>query len=446
MMSVSLNAIHAPLASASGNANVQGKWTSPSDKSGYYLITNEVFASGAFALTVISSGKSYPMIDCRVTGNSLKFVYEFPGTVINVDGALADYDGTISGNTLVLHLIDIHGWVKGKPRRYTPSQLGGGPTSLTLTRVAALSVTSVSPSSGLVAGGSKITLSGTGFDGATAVDFVLASGAPVPATSFNVVNDTTITAVTPSVKDRLGSADHLVSDVIVSVKADKSTAGKGDQFTFANLSVTKLSSVAGLAQGAQSITVTGTGFIDVTGVDFVPADALASAPPVVVDIFHVNSPTSLTITTPSATSLIAPGASKVLTDLVVSVGTEKSATSSKDQYTFKYLQLTKVAPGTGPLQGGTHVALTGQDFKQVTDVVVVYDPKKPGVRAPFSVLSDKKIVLTTPDMRPYGPKGATSIPTDIIVSVGNYVTKAHTTDQFIFSQLVLTKVAPTRAP
>ena len=444
-MSSSFNAISATLASASGNVNAQGKWSSATAKSNYILITNENFSTGTCTAKGVEGAKTGNFIDCRVSGNILTYTYEYPGTVINVDGALADFSATISGNSMVLHPLDVHGWVKGKPRSYTASQLHA-PTSFNLTRVASLSVTSVSPSSGLVAGGSKITLSGTGFDGATAVDFVLPSGASVPATSFNVVNDTTITAVTPSVKDRLGSADHLVADVIVSVKSDKSAAGKGDQFTFANLSVTKLSSKAGLAQGAQSITVTGTGFIDVTGVDMVPADALASAPPVAVDIYHVNSPTSMTITTPSATSLIAPGAKKILVDVVVSVGTEKSATSSKDQYTYKYLQLTKVSPGTGPLQGGTHVALTGQDFKQVTDVVVVYDPKKPGVHAPFSILSDKKIVLTTPDMRPYGAKGATSIPTDMIVTVGNYATKAHTNDQFIFSHLAVTKVAPNVGP
>jgi hypothetical protein len=59
----------------------------------------------------------------------------------------------------------------------------GGPT-----------VTSISPSSGRISGGTAVTITGTGLTGTTSVTF---SG--VNAQSFTVVNDTTITAVTPAV-------------------------------------------------------------------------------------------------------------------------------------------------------------------------------------------------------------------------------------------------------
>jgi hypothetical protein len=58
--------------------------------------------------------------------------------------------------------------------------------------VAGPAVTSLDVTSGPVAGGTTVTLTGTGFTGASAVTF---SG--IPAASFRVVNDTTITAVTP---------------------------------------------------------------------------------------------------------------------------------------------------------------------------------------------------------------------------------------------------------
>ena len=54
-------------------------------------------------------------------------------------------------------------------------------------------LTAVNPNSGSAAGGTGITLTGTGFTGATAVTF---DG--IPATSVNVVNSTTVTAVTPA--------------------------------------------------------------------------------------------------------------------------------------------------------------------------------------------------------------------------------------------------------
>ncbi len=58
---------------------------------------------------------------------------------------------------------------------------------------AAPTVTGVSPSSGPTAGGTGVTITGTGFTGATAVDF----GANA-ATSYTVVSDTEITATSPA--------------------------------------------------------------------------------------------------------------------------------------------------------------------------------------------------------------------------------------------------------
>ncbi len=72
----------------------------------------------------------------------------------------------------------------------------------TMILVSPPTVTSVSPSSGGV--GTSITITGTGFTGATSVTI-----GGTAATSFNVVNDTTITAVTPA--GNVGSASVLVT-------------------------------------------------------------------------------------------------------------------------------------------------------------------------------------------------------------------------------------------
>ena len=58
---------------------------------------------------------------------------------------------------------------------------------------AAPAVTAISPTSGPSFGGTTVTITGTAFTGATAVDF-----GTTAATSFTVVNDTTITAVSPA--------------------------------------------------------------------------------------------------------------------------------------------------------------------------------------------------------------------------------------------------------
>ena len=53
-------------------------------------------------------------------------------------------------------------------------------------------VTGVSPGSGPSTGGNTVTVTGTGFTGASAVAF-----GTVPATSFTVNSDTSITATVP---------------------------------------------------------------------------------------------------------------------------------------------------------------------------------------------------------------------------------------------------------
>ncbi len=148
------------------------------------------------------------------------------------------------------------------------------------------------------------------------------------------------------------------------------------------------------------------------------------------------------MTTPKATNVISAGSSKILTDLVVFVKKEHSPKITEDHYTFEYLQLTKVTPSNGSVNGGTHVALVGQDFKQVTAVLFVYDSKKVGVPAHFAALSDQKIVLTTPKMADHLPGGKFSIPTDIIVMVGQFPTKPHSTDRYTFSKLGVGAVSP----
>jgi hypothetical protein len=65
-------------------------------------------------------------------------------------------------------------------------------------------VTSVTPGTGPTAGGNTVTITGTGFTGATGVTF-----GGVAATSFMVVNDTTITTVVPS-----GSTGGAVSVIV----------------------------------------------------------------------------------------------------------------------------------------------------------------------------------------------------------------------------------------
>src|SRR6185437_11311614 len=70
--------------------------------------------------------------------------------------------------------------------------VGSNPPNTLYTYVSAPVFTSISPSSGPIAGGTTVTIKGSGFLNSSAVTF-----ADVNAASFHVVDDNTLTAVTP---------------------------------------------------------------------------------------------------------------------------------------------------------------------------------------------------------------------------------------------------------
>ena len=140
---------------------------------------------------------------------------------------------------------------------------------------------SVSPSSGSLAGGTTITVTGTNLSGATVVKVGSAN-----ATSLVVVNDTTLTCVTPA-----GSAGAKS----VSVTTPGGTATRSNAFTHVYVppTIASVSPSAGPETGGTSITITGTNLLGATAVRV--GGATASA------LVVVNA-TTLTCTTPAGTA------------------------------------------------------------------------------------------------------------------------------------------------
>jgi len=100
---------------------------------------------------------------------------------------------------------------------------GAGPYGVALSPAAAQAptVTAISPTSGQLAGGTSVTITGSGFTGATAVSF----GA-IPASSFTVNSDTSISAIAPS------AATVGTVDVTVTTPAGTSAASAADQYSY----------------------------------------------------------------------------------------------------------------------------------------------------------------------------------------------------------------------
>jgi len=126
------------------------------------------------------------------------------------------------------------------------------------TYVTTPSIQNVVPGSGSTLGGNRVTISGAGFTGATAVTF-----GSVAATSFTVESDAEIVAETPA--EPAGKVD-----VSVTAPSGTSPVDSADTFTF-SAKVPIVTSVApdvGSVSGGTTVTITGKRFTHVAAVDF----------------------------------------------------------------------------------------------------------------------------------------------------------------------------------
>jgi hypothetical protein len=203
-------------------------------------------------------------------------------------------------------------------------------------------VTSVSPNSGSSLGGTTVTITGTSFTGATAVDF-----GSTAATSFNFVSATQITAVAPE-----GSSGAV--DITVTAPGGTSTTSSADHFTYlAAPIVTAVSPSTGSNYGGTTVTVTGTAFTGATAVSF--GGTAAST-------FNFISATEITA--------VSPAGSLGAVDITITSSAATSATSSADEFTYILVSptVTAVTPVSGSSSGGTTVTITGAAFTGATAV------------------------------------------------------------------------------
>ncbi len=196
-------------------------------------------------------------------------------------------------------------------------------------------VTSISPTNGTTAGGTSVTITGTGFlTGATV------SIGGTAATNVNVVGSTSITATTPA------HAAGAVNVVVTNTDAQAGTLTNG--YTYGNPAptVTSIAPTTGSVAGGTSVTITGTGFL--TG-------ATVSLGGTAATNVNVVSATSITATTPAH----AAGAVSVV---VTNTDTQTGTLTNGFTYGNPAPTVTSIAPSTGTASGGTSVTITGTGF------------------------------------------------------------------------------------
>lgn len=205
-------------------------------------------------------------------------------------------------------------------------------------------VTGVSPRSGNVNGGQQITITGSGFTGATDV-YIGQSDYSAFENQFTVVDDSHITLTTTDQQD--GEPGTL--DVTVVTDAGTSAVSSADRYTFTagGPQITSVSPRTGPVTGGTQVTVTGVNLYDasLTFGGGQPTDT-------------VCGPTRCTVTSP-------PAAAVGKVDVQANQANGLSPLSAADVFTYTQGPapvITSVEPATGSTAGGDLVTVLGRNF------------------------------------------------------------------------------------
>ncbi|MCA9825105.1 MAG: IPT/TIG domain-containing protein [Dehalococcoidia bacterium] len=206
-------------------------------------------------------------------------------------------------------------------------------------------ITSVTPNLGPNTGGTSVTIVGSGFatPGGTITGVKFGGD---NATTYTMVNNTTITAVSPV---------HLDGGT-VQITVTHSLTGESGFTTAANFTyvvgplVQNLSPNIGSPSGGTTVTISGVGFAPGAVVTFGGVNAL---------FVFVRSQTQIEATSP-------PGTGNV--QVIVTVGSTSSPVSPESEFTYSGPIVQNITPNAGPTAGGTKVLIEGNNFTQAAVV------------------------------------------------------------------------------
>ncbi|MEU4862512.1 IPT/TIG domain-containing protein [Kitasatospora aureofaciens] len=212
-------------------------------------------------------------------------------------------------------------------------------------------ISSINPNHGPPTGGTAVTITGSGFTGATLVKF-----GTVPVSSFTLVSDSQITTTAPA---GTGSA-------AVTVTTPLGGTSNGVTYTYGTVPViTSLTPTSGTA--GTSVIISGSGFTGASSVHFGTASAT----------FTVLSDGQIQATAPA-------GSGTVQVTVTTPAGTSNSAA-----FTYTVLPvITSLTPTSGT--AGTSVIISGSGFTGASSVHFGT------ASATFTVLSDGQIQATAP--------------------------------------------------
>lgn len=235
-------------------------------------------------------------------------------------------------------------------------------------------IADIDPNSGSEGGGTLIIIQGANFEDTQRVLF----GA-VEASSFDVISDSEISAVSPP---GTGTVDVRVINL-----AGESDITPSDQFTYTSAltpQVTAISPSSGPADGGTSVSIFGVNFLGAFNVSFgsTPAEIVSISNTEIVAISPEGSPGSIvdvTVTTPDGTSPV----------------------SAADEFTYDDIPprrlptIERVSPSVGSINGGDKVTIFGTNLEST--IVVFFGQI---AAEDVKIKSDEEIVVISPPGAP----------------------------------------------
>ena len=203
-------------------------------------------------------------------------------------------------------------------------------------------VTGVSPDSGSIAGGTTVTITGTGLAHAAVVRFGGVAGTITAdsATQITVTSPPSTSTVDFVSGPRLAATGTSTVDVTVTTPAGTSHPTGADRFTYVAQppAVAGVSPGSGSTSGGTTVTITGTGLAGATGVRFGTGTGTITA----------DSSTQITVTTPRGTGTVT---------VIVTTPVGTSAITKADHFTYttrpKHAQSISFTPPASGMAGGS---------------------------------------------------------------------------------------------
>ena len=160
-------------------------------------------------------------------------------------------------------------------------------------------VTSITPTSGTIAGGTVVKITGTMLTGATAVKFGTSAATAVSVNAAGTI----VTATAPA---------HVAGNTDITVITPSGTTAiiAGDQFTYIAPSVTSIAPTTGTHLGGTAVKITGVNLTGVTAVKFGTTSATTfsvNAAGTIITVTapaHVAGAVDITVTTPAGTTAV----------------------------------------------------------------------------------------------------------------------------------------------